>query len=127
MTTRLEQLRHYCRAYYARTTQLATSRIARQWMEAGIPAHQAAAWARSGHLPEEALPLIAAGMSPEMVVATDPATDEERAQLAAAEAQLVVANDQSGTATIWVNRLGSTAGAVSVSDRKAAMTVCVCQ
>lgn len=75
---KLEQLRHYTRTYYAAATQLATSRIARTWMEAGIPAEQAAAWANIGMLPEEALPQIAAGVTPEMVVATDPTTDAER-------------------------------------------------
>ncbi|ROO51093.1 hypothetical protein EDC02_5957 [Micromonospora sp. Llam0] len=86
---RLEQLRHYCRAYYAGTTQLATSRIARQWMEAGIPAHQAAAWARAGCLPEEALPLIAAGMTPAMVLATDPTTEAEQMQRLADQIDLM--------------------------------------
>ncbi|GGM27325.1 hypothetical protein GCM10011608_10110 [Micromonospora sonchi] len=78
--TRLEQLRHYTRTYYAAATQLRTSRAAREWMESGQPAEVAAQWANIGCLPAEALPLIASGMTPEMVLATDPTTDAERMQ-----------------------------------------------
>jgi hypothetical protein len=87
---KLEALRYYFRAYDETATQLKTSRIAREWMEsmAGyrtatreeLEAHarKSAAWASIGMLPTEALPLIASGMTPEMVSDTDPTTDAER-------------------------------------------------
>jgi len=75
---KLAALRHYTAVYYAHATQMATSRLAREWMEAGVPAEQAAEWASIGCLPAEALPLIESGMTPDMVVAADPTTDAER-------------------------------------------------
>lgn len=75
---KLAALRHYTADYYALATQMRTSRIARAWMEAGVPAVQAAEWASAGFTPEDALPLIGSGMTPEMATAMDPATDEER-------------------------------------------------
>lgn len=75
---KLTQLRRYTADYYRLATQHRTSRIAREWMEAGVPAEEAAKWASIGCLPSEALPLINSGMTPGMVVATDPTTDAER-------------------------------------------------
>lgn len=77
---KLTALRHYTNDYYAAATQLKTSRIARTWMEAGIPAGQAAEWASAGYTPEEALPLIGSGMTPAMASAADPTTRAERMQ-----------------------------------------------
>ncbi len=73
---KLRALTEYSQAYRARTTQLATSRIARQWMQAGIDAVQAAAWARAGYMPDEALPRIAAGLTPGQ------ASDQDAARIA---------------------------------------------
>lgn len=86
---KLTALRIYVTTYLAQATRLATSRIARQWMESmdfraateeemQEHARMAATWANIGMLPEEALPLIESGMTPETVVATDPQTDAER-------------------------------------------------
>lgn len=86
---KLTDLRDYTRTYYAAAGQLRTSRIAREWMEAGIPADQAAAWASIGCLPAEALPLIESGMTPDMVTATDPTTDAERIERLADRMQML--------------------------------------
>lgn len=75
---KLTALRNYTTAYYSATNQLHTSRIARTWMEAGIPAEQAAEWANAGFTPEEALPLIGDGMTPALASAADPTTEQER-------------------------------------------------
>lgn len=75
---KLTSLRHYSAKYYQHATQLQTSRAARAWMEAGVPADEAGRWASVGFLPEEALPLIASGMTPEQATAADPTTDAER-------------------------------------------------
>ncbi|WP_431895893.1 hypothetical protein [Micromonospora haikouensis] len=86
---KLAALRVYAAVYLASATQLATSREAREWMEsmdfraatrAELEAHAkvAAEWASIGMRAVEALPLIASGMTPGMVVATDPTTDAER-------------------------------------------------
>lgn len=64
---KLTELRHYTAGYYRLATQHCTSRIAREWMEAGVPVEQAAAWANLGYLPAEATPLMASGMTPETV------------------------------------------------------------
>jgi hypothetical protein len=68
---KLRRLSTYIDAYYAAATQHRTSRIARQWMEAGVPATDAAAWASLGFLPAEAAQLIAAGVTPEMAQVGD--------------------------------------------------------
>lgn len=73
---KLTRLRHYWRAY--KPTQLRTYRYAREWMEAGVPAETATVWASAGFLPEEGVPLIESGMTPDMATATDPTTDQER-------------------------------------------------
>jgi hypothetical protein len=86
---KLAALRIYGAVYMANATQFATYRIAREWMESADfqaatreelehHAAMAATWASIGMLPAEALPLIDSGMTPEMVVATDPQTDAER-------------------------------------------------
>jgi hypothetical protein len=61
---RLTRLRIYTAEYYGGASQHRTSRIAREWMEAGVPARDAAAWASLGYLPAEAAPLIEAGVTP---------------------------------------------------------------
>jgi hypothetical protein len=84
----LTALRYYARAYLAAATQLATNRHARQWMESMDWRHaeieelerharMAASWASIGCLPEEALPLIASGITPQMVLDSDPRTPAE--------------------------------------------------
>jgi len=91
---KLLALRHYYRAYRAHATQLASSRLAREWME-GMPgwqdatqeqlethARMAARWASAGFLPDEALPLIASGMTVEMATAMDPEPGQELEYLA---------------------------------------------
>jgi hypothetical protein len=86
---KLAALRIYATVYLANAAHLATSRVAREWMESmdfrsatveELEGHaaMAAAWASIGMLPDEALPLIASGMTPDMVTATDPQTDAER-------------------------------------------------
>lgn len=90
----LTALRYYYGAYSAHATQLCTRRIAREWMESmpglrqatseDLEAHAvcAAAWASAGYLPSEALPLIEAGMTPEMAVAMDPEPERRMEYLA---------------------------------------------
>jgi hypothetical protein len=68
---KLRRLSTYIDAYYAAATQHRTSRVARQWMEAGVPATDAAAWASLGYLPAEAAPLIAAGVTPAVAAEMD--------------------------------------------------------
>lgn len=65
MSDRLRQLSEYASVYMANTRQLATYRLAREWMEAGVDAIQAAQWASRGYLPSEAAGYIAAGRTPE--------------------------------------------------------------
>jgi hypothetical protein len=102
---RLRALSIYAAMYLAAASQLATYRIAREWMES-MPdfrratsddleqhARQAAAWASIGMLPAEALPLIASGMTPEMVTATDPTTDAERMEYLADRMQMLRDSD----------------------------------
>jgi hypothetical protein len=72
---KLRKLAIYAETYMAAATQLATYRIARQWMEAGIPAQDAAAWANLGYLPAEAAKLIAQGIGPQMADAVDEAAE----------------------------------------------------
>ncbi len=86
---KLTRLRHYSREYYAAATQFKTSRIARTWMEAGVPAQQAAEWASAGFAPEEAMPLIGSGMTPEMAVEADPTTDKERMEYLARRMEML--------------------------------------
>lgn len=82
---RLRALGIYSTEYMAGATQLATYRLAREWMEAGVPAADAAAWASLGYQPVEAAPLIASGVTPQMAgeldeIATSVAgSSEERA------------------------------------------------
>lgn len=66
--------RTYADTYRAIAAQLNTRAIIGDWYRAGIPAEIAAAWANAGYLPATALPLIAAGMTPEDAVAGDPPT-----------------------------------------------------
>lgn len=86
---KLRALSIYIAAYRAHATQLAASRIARVWMESmdfrsatreQLEEHavMAASWANHGYLPEEALPLIASGMTPQLASAADPTTEAER-------------------------------------------------
>lgn len=81
----LREFSEYAREYLAGATQLATYRLAREWMEAGVPVRDAAAWASLGYQPGEATPLIAAGVTPHMAgemdqIAVDLAgSPEERA------------------------------------------------
>lgn len=90
----------YAAVYMANATQLDTYRLAREWMETmdfrtatreqlERHAERAATWASIGMLPTEALPLIAAGVSPAMVVATDPQTDAERTAYLANRIQML--------------------------------------
>lgn len=72
---KLARLRHYWQAY--QPTQLRTYRLAREWMEADVPAELATEWANAGFLPAEGVPLIASGMTVEMATALDPQTDQE--------------------------------------------------
>ncbi|MDG4795094.1 hypothetical protein [Micromonospora sp. WMMD1082] len=64
---KLTALRRYWTAYSAAATAHCTSRVAREWMEQGVPADTAAAWASLNYLPAEAAPLIAAGITPATV------------------------------------------------------------
>jgi hypothetical protein len=57
----------YADEYMALAEQLATYRLAREWMTAGVSARDAAAWASLGYLPSEAAPLIAQGITPATV------------------------------------------------------------
>jgi hypothetical protein len=62
---RLRALSIYWDEYRTLATQHVNSRIARDWMESGVSAAQAAAWASQGYLPTEAAPLIAEGVTPQ--------------------------------------------------------------
>jgi len=63
---KLRALSMYAETYMPSASQFATYRCAREWMEAGVPAEDAAAWASLGYLPTEAAPLITAGVTPQM-------------------------------------------------------------
>ena len=58
---------------YAQARQLNTPDLALQWLLAGVGVDDAAAWANSGFLPDEAQPLIDQGVTPDMVGAADEA------------------------------------------------------
>ncbi|MFG2046113.1 hypothetical protein ACGFIW_01615 [Micromonospora sp. NPDC048935] len=73
---KLARLRHYTAVYYAHATQHRTSRAAREWMEAEVPAAEAARWANAGYLPAEAEPLIADGVTPETATEMDQLADD---------------------------------------------------
>ena len=80
---RLRQFSIYASVYMAAATRLATYRLAREWMDAGIAADAAAAWASLGYLPAEATPLIVGGVTPQMAgemdqIATDLAGGPEQ-------------------------------------------------
>lgn len=70
---RLRALSIYAETYMPNAGQFSTYRDAREWMEAGVPAGDAAAWASLGYLPGEAAPLIAQDVTPQMVRAMDEA------------------------------------------------------
>jgi hypothetical protein len=67
----------FWRAYKTEARQLAFVAIAREWHAAGITPHAAADWANRGFLPHEALPLIADGITPELVGAVEVAIGED--------------------------------------------------
>ena len=71
---KLTRLREFVAVYFEESTQHATYRAAREWMEMGVTASDAARWANAGYLPGEAAPLIAQGVTPD--------TAEEMDQLA---------------------------------------------
>jgi hypothetical protein len=72
----LREFGAYAEEYMAAATHLATYRRAREWMEAGVSAETAAAWANLGYLPAEAAPLIAAGVTPQMAGEMDRLADD---------------------------------------------------
>lgn len=69
----LREFGEYSRIYMAKATRGRTYRLAREWMEAGVPAESAAAWASENYHPWEALPRIAAGLTPEQASEIDAA------------------------------------------------------
>lgn len=75
MSDRLRKLSEYTTVYMDNARQLATHRLAREWMEAGVPAVEAAGWASLGFLPHEAAPEIAAGRTPAEVAVIEAAED----------------------------------------------------
>jgi hypothetical protein len=85
---KLRALTEYIQTYRARTTQLDDYRIAREWMDAGIAATIAASWARAGYLPAEALPRIAAGLTPGQASDQDATLIAERGIIGYAAAML---------------------------------------
>lgn len=56
----------YTRIYMANATQLATYRLAREWMPIEPDPEVAARWASLAYTPAEAKPLIEAGITPDM-------------------------------------------------------------
>mgnify|MGYP001615089916 FL=1 len=50
---KLRALTIYIEAFQAKATQLNSSRLARQYMELGIDANEAADWANAGYMPGE--------------------------------------------------------------------------
>lgn len=75
MSDKLRRLREYTTVYMDNARQLATHPLAREWMEAGVPAEEAAQWANLGYLPGEAAGHIAAGRTPAEVPVTEAAED----------------------------------------------------
>lgn len=61
---KLRQLSLYIDEFRAHARQLRDHRTAREWMEMGVPATDAARWANLGYTPAEAEPLIRAGRKP---------------------------------------------------------------
>ncbi len=76
---KLRALSIYAETYMPKAGQFATYRLAREWMEAGVPADEAAAWTSLGYLPGEAAPLIAQGITSQMAGAVESAAVEEEA------------------------------------------------
>jgi hypothetical protein len=72
---KLRQLSIYVEEFRATARQLNSHRYAREWMEAGVPAADAAAWANLGYMPDEAEALIAAGRTPDQVAVTEAAEE----------------------------------------------------
>lgn len=89
---KLRALTEYIQVYRARTTHLDDYRIAREWMEAGVDAIAAASWARAGYLPAEALPRIAAGLTPGQASDQDAALIAEHGLIGYAAAMLQMEN-----------------------------------
>lgn len=73
---KLRQLSAYAAEYMANARQMATYRLAREWMAAGVDAEAAAVWASAGYLPAEAAPLIAAGVTAQMAAEMDALADD---------------------------------------------------
>ncbi|WP_229398096.1 hypothetical protein [Micromonospora okii] len=69
--SRVQQFRVYWDTYSPKVDKFRDLRIARRWMESGVPAPEAAAWANLGFLPEEAAPLIADGITADTVEETE--------------------------------------------------------
>lgn len=66
----------YIKAFYAAFPIDGGRRLGLAWAETGQPVEVAIAWHRHNYLPEEALPLIGQGMTPEMAAAGDEALIE---------------------------------------------------
>lgn len=87
----LRDLAAYAKIYCTRTTQFNNLRIAREWMEAGVPAFAAASWARAGYLPAEAGLRIAAGLTPRQASEADDALIAGQGMIAYVAAMLQLA------------------------------------
>jgi hypothetical protein len=101
---RISRLNDYYPRYRRLARQLATRRLALQWMDAGVPPAEAAAWANLGYMPDEAAGHIAAGHTPAEIAAIEAAEDaadgdetsaalHEYAAIQAAEAAAVGGHD----------------------------------
>ena len=87
-------LADYVATYRATARQLATLPIIGQWRQAGVPADEAAQWANRGYLPAEAEPMIADGVSPDLVQAVETAICDDPLELAALTLDLMIGNGQ---------------------------------
>lgn len=76
----LKRFGEYLGIYQAHATQLKGVEFAHEWYLMEVPAEEAAKWATGGNTPQGAVPLIAAGVSPELAADADSASGsvEER-------------------------------------------------
>lgn len=87
-------LADYVHTYRARARQLTALPIIGQWRALAVGAELAAAWANRGYLPDEAAPLIADGVTPDLVASVEAAIRDDPAELAALTLDLMIGDGQ---------------------------------
>lgn len=88
------RLADYVTAYRATARQLAALPIIGRWRAAGVDPQTAAGWANKGYLPDEAAPLIADGVTPDLVEAVEDAICDTPDELAALTLDLMFGGDR---------------------------------